>query len=186
MLRRPVFSVVDQLFKEGHWLPHTQVFCLSNQARNELLMLSCLFPCLATDLRASYHPDLYALDASPFAGAVCASEIGSSASAELGRFGELRGYHTRLQSEVSALLSEKGIDHEGDKMFGAASTVPEELQVRPSLDFRIPKPSAEGVLFDAIELFRGSGNWSSSLSQAGLRVHDGYDVWPALAFRRPD
>ena len=81
-----------------------------------------------------------------------------------------------MQSEVSALLSEKGIDHEGDQLFGATSAVPEELQVRPSCDFRIPEPLAEGFLFDAIELLSGLGNWSSSLSQAGLRAHDGYDA----------
>ena len=56
MFRRPVFSAVE-LFKEGHGLPRAQVFCLSNQARNELLMLSCLFPCFTTDLRASYDPN---------------------------------------------------------------------------------------------------------------------------------
>ena len=90
MFRRPVFSAVDQLFKEGHGLPRAQVFCLSHQARNELLTLSGLFPCLTTHLRASYDPNQYALDAS---GAVCASATCSSASAELWRFGE---YHTRF------------------------------------------------------------------------------------------
>ena len=106
----------------------------------------------------------------------CAADIGSDASSELWRHGELRGYHTRLESEVSALLSEKGIPHESDNLFGAVQSVPEELLSQPQLDPFIPHSLSEGILFDAIEIFRGSGNWSGSLEKAGLRVHDGFDI----------
>ena len=176
MFRRPVFSVVDQLFREGQGLPRNQVFRLSDRACNELLMLAALQSTLLTDLRAPYDPTLYCLDASPHTGAVCSAQIGTAASAKLWRHGELRGYHTRLQSEVSAILTEKGIPHESERLFGAAAPLPEELMTHPCLDPFFPKPLSEGVLFDAFELFRGTGNWSKSLATAGLRVHNGFDI----------
>ncbi|CAE7699934.1 unnamed protein product [Symbiodinium sp. CCMP2592] len=128
MFRRPVFAVLDQLFREGKEHARNKVFRMSGQARNELQMLACLCSTLVTDLRAQPDPALYCLDASPYAGAVCSAALGSAATAELWRHGEMRGYHTRLESSVSALLSEKGIEHEGDKLFGASSTVPAEFQ----------------------------------------------------------
>ena len=139
-------------------------------------MLACLTSTLVSNLRAAYDPRLYCLDASPSGGAVCAAVVGSEAASELWRHGELRGYHTRLQSEVSAVLTEKGIPHDSDKLFGASLSVPEELLAQPQLDPFVPQPLSEGILFDAVEIFRGSGNWSRSLSEAGLRVHDGFDV----------
>ena len=34
-------------------------------------------------------------------------------------------------------------------------------------------PLTEGYLYDAIEIFRGVGNWSAAHSAMGLSVHDG-------------
>lgn len=39
----------------------------------------------------------------------------------------------------------------------------------------MPPSLNEGILFDCIELFRGSGNWSSAHSQLGLKVHIGVE-----------
>ena len=50
MFRRPVFAVVDQLFREGLDFKRNQVFRLSSQARNELQMLACLSSTLLCDL----------------------------------------------------------------------------------------------------------------------------------------
>ena len=150
MFRRPVFAVLDVLFREGMHLARNQVFRLSGMARNELQMLGCLCSTLVCDLRASYDPELYCLDASPYAGAVCATTLGSSATAELWRHGELRGYHTRLESSVSALLSEKGINHEGDKLFGDQTAAPAEFQHQSRWDPFVPKPLREGLLYDAV------------------------------------
>ena len=33
----------------------------------------------------------------------------------------------------------------------------------------------EGILFDCLEIFRGSGNWSEAHSRCGLRVHAGIE-----------
>ena len=145
MFRRPVFCVFDSLFREGRTCARNEVFKISDQSRNELLMLACLSPTIVSDLRATYDSSLYCLDASPSGGAVCAADIGSDASAELWRHGELRGYHTRLESEVSALLTEKGISHESDNLFGAQSSVPEELLSQPHLDSFVPNSLSEGA-----------------------------------------
>ena len=96
-------------------------------------MLACLCPALLTDLRVPYDDQLFCLDASPTGGAVCSTTVGPQASAEMWRHGELRGYHTRLQSEISALLSEKGIAHASEDLFGAHGTLPADLQPFPSL-----------------------------------------------------
>ena len=170
MFRRPVFAVLDQLFREGLGKPRNLVFKLSDQAKNELLMLSCLASTLLTDLRASYDPRLYCLDASPQGGAVCAAQVGSSASEQFWRHGELRGYHTRLQSEVSALLSGKGIAHASQDLFGATTGPPPELLNQPSLDPLVPRPLHEGILYDAVVLGSTSDAWGQALQGFGLKV----------------
>ena len=176
MFRRPIFAVVDALFREGQGLPRHQLFILSNQSRNELLMLCSLRTCLQTDLRAEYDPALCCVDASPHGGAVCSAQIGKVASFELWRHGELRGHHTRLQSEVSSILSEKGIPNFGAEGFGDHNPVPNPFKPVMHFASSIPQPLEEGILFDCVEIFRGTGNWSICHQNAGLRVHAGYDL----------
>ena len=176
MFRRPIFAILDALFREGSGLPRHQVFRLSNQARNELLMLCALACCLQTDLRTPYDSKLYCMDASPHGGAVCAAQIGKSASLELWRHGELRGYHTRLQSEVSSILTEKGIPNFGAEEFGAQNSVPNPFKPVLQTPCSIPAPLQEGILFDCVEIFRGTGNWSFCHREAGLVVHAGFDL----------
>ena len=107
---------------------------------------------------------------------MCAAQVGEFAAFELWRHGELRGYHTRLQSEVSSILSEKGIPNFGADEFGADSTVPNPFKPVLHPPFSVPKPLKEGILFDCVEIFRGTGNWSVCHSEAGLVVHVGFDI----------
>ena len=48
-----------------------------------------------------------------------------------------------------------------------------------SSDFRppitLPPALQEGIIFDSVELFRGSGNWSESHERHGLVVHHGFE-----------
>ena len=170
MFRRPVFAVVDHLFREGLGLPRNVSFRMSEQPRNELLMLACLSPTLLTDLKVQYDDQLYCLDASPSGGAVCSTVIGPQASAEVWRHGELRGYHTRLQSEVSALLSEKGIPHAGEDLFGAHGSLPPDLQPFPKLDPFVPRPISENILFDVVVISSKDCPWAKAFEFAGFRV----------------
>ena len=47
---------------------------------------------------------------------------------------------------------------------------------RIQCDWRLPSSLSEGVLYDCVEIFRGTGNWSHAHCRHGLRVHDGFDV----------
>lgn len=169
LFRRALFSIMDQVFKEGKGRPSNEAFCLSRRARCELQLLAVLGPLAQSDLRASYSPNIYCADASPFGGAVIRAPIGRNASAELWRHTEQRGYYTRLQSPVSEILREKGYDPEADQLF-----TPEIVTPDPT-SFSVPLPLSEGILFDCIELFRGCGNWSSAHAKLGLTVHVGVE-----------
>ena len=167
LFRRPLFSIIDALFHEGQGQPANRVFCLSPQAVNELQALALLGPVAQADLRVSYSPFLYCTDASPSGGAVCRAQIGVQACKELWRHTEQKGFYTKLQNPISSILAEHGIEPESNEQFQDWDT--------PTPD-TIPRPLKEGFIFDCIEIFRGTGNWSKSHTDAGLRVHDGVDV----------
>ena len=169
LFRRVMFALVDQLFAEGHGKPQDEFFCLSRKARCELQLLAALGPLAQSDLRSSYSPYIYSTDASPFGGAAIKANIGSTASAELWRHTEQRGFYTRLQSPVSEILREKGFEPESDCLF-----VPDQ-PAKPDVLVSVPPPISEGILFDCIELFRGSGSWSAAHSRLGLTVHIGIE-----------
>ena len=172
LFRRPLFCIIDGLFGEGKGYGRTRVFRLSQKARNELFLLSVLGGLAQSDLRAQYHDSLFALDASPWGGAVCSAAVGAQASAELWRYGEQRGYYTRLASPASAVLLEHSIEHDGDRAFGD-TTIGDTDHRAPLRPFNLTRPLAEGILYDAVELFRGVGNWSEAHAKVGLRVHSG-------------
>lgn len=168
LFRRPVFSVVNALFTEGLDRKMDEVFCLSRQARNELQLLSILGPMIQSDLRVSYSKFMYCTDASPTGGAVVKSEIGAAATQELWRHTEQKGFYTRLQSPISQILSEHGIEPESMHQF--------RDPLHDTDITSIPRALGEGFVYDCIELFRGTGNWSASHEKLGLKVHDGIDV----------
>ena len=169
LFRRIFFSVIDQLFKEGLNNPAHSIFCLSRRARCELQLIAVFGPLSQSDLRTHYSHKIYCTDASPFGGAVVAADIGPSASAELWRHSEQKGFYTRLQSPSSEILIEKGFGSMAEETF--CPTVPDAWAISES----IPAPLSEGILYDCIEIFRGSGNWSSSHETLGLRVHPGIE-----------
>ena len=170
LFRRVLFAVIDDLFRQGADLPPDQIFCLSRKSRSELQLLSVLGPLAQSDLTATYSSTLFCTDASPQAGAVISAPIGASATKELWRHCEQRGYYTRLQSPLSEIMHEKGLDPISTAHYEPRSEEPLKSA------FSIPPPIPEGVLFDCIEIFRGTGNWSEAHLAQGLVVHDGVDV----------
>lgn len=46
----------------------------------------------------------------------------------------------------------------------------------PFVEPSIPCSLEEGILYDAVEIFRGSGNWSAVHGARGLTMHDGFDI----------
>ena len=169
MFRRVLFACMDQLFKEKHDGGPDSVFCLSSAARAELQMLSMLGMLAQSDLRVGYSNHIYSTDASPFGGAVIRARIGQTALAELWRHTEQKGFHTKLQSPVSEILKEHGLDPFTDDFLVGTPAPP------PAIIHSIPLPLSEGILFDCIEIFRGVGNWSDAHQQQGLSVHPGIE-----------
>ena len=105
--------------------------------------------------------------ASPTGAGLCSAQTTPVATAELWRHCEQRGYYTRLEAPSSAALRELGFESE----VAYPSTfdpVAEHFPVPPSVQ--------ESFLFDCLEVFRGSGNWSSAHATVGLCVHDGVDI----------
>lgn len=181
LFRRPLLALIDALFKEGLHLPETQTFQLSKQSRHELMSLCILGTCAQADLRVGFCPRIYALDASPWGGGIVVSDVSSTATAELWRHSEQRGYHTNLLSEAASCLKELGLESAGEIDQGF-----EELsdRVPNQTKLRVPPPLREGILYDCVELFRGSGNWSSAHEAHGFSVHDGFDNSGARLFFR--
>lgn len=167
LFRRPIFSILDAVFKEGQGLGKHDVFCLSRQALNELQLLTVMAPMAHSDLRAQHSEFLFRTDASPWGGAVCKAKVGAAVAQELWRHCEQKGFYTRLESPISSILSEKGLDHCGN-LFGHSDF---DSAIDPQAN--IPMPLTEGYLYDAIEIFRGVGDWSAAHSAMGLSVHDG-------------
>ena len=108
----------------------------------------------------------------PTSGAVISAAVGKEAVQEIWRHCEQRGYYTRLQSPASEILTEKGIEPESLKMFSPAG--PNNTSSFSQVS--VPTPLSEGILFDVVEVFRGSGNWSETHASHGLSVHDGFDI----------
>ena len=105
-----------------------------------------LGPLFRTDLRVTYHTELYALDASPFASGICSVQVGSAAVAELWRHCEQRGFYTRLEGPASALLRELGLDEDSGagEVFGSRSVGPPAV---------LPRPLCEGLIWDVAVVF---------------------------------
>lgn len=158
-----------RLFREGLEVPKDTTFCLSRRARCELQLIATFGPLAQSDLRTHYSNKIYCTDASPSWGAVVAADIGSTASAELWRHSEQKGFYTRLQSPSSEILIEKGFISEANETF--CPSVPKAWAISES----VPAPLNEGILYDCIEIFRGTGNWSSCHESLGLRVHPGIE-----------
>eukprot|EP00438_Fugacium_kawagutii_P034033 Skav222219 [mRNA] locus=scaffold552:275929:282761:+ [translate_table: standard] len=171
MFRRVLFAVVDSLFQEGQGIPPNETFCLSRQSRCELQLLATLGPLAQSDLRAKYSENLFSTDASNQGGAVVSARVGQKVSEELWRHSEQRGFYTRLQSPASAVLSELGYDSEAAQLFGNDPFLPEI-----ACPTGLPKSLKEGYIFDCVEIFRGTGNWTAAHAARGLTCHDGYDV----------
>ena len=111
----------------------------------------------------AYHPELYALDASPFASGICSVQVGSAAVAELWRHCEQRGPYTRLEGPASALLRELGLDEDSGagEVFASRSVGPPAV---------LPRPLCEGLIWDVAVVFGACSGVAEAHRAAGLTV----------------
>ena len=150
LFRRVLFSIIDSLFTDGMEKKLDQVFCLKRQSLNELQVLAVLGPTAQCDLRVGYCSDIFCMDASPTGGAVVRAEVGAAVTQEVWRHTEQKGFHTRLQSPVSQILSEHGIEPDSMHMF-------QDHLKSNGPQVEVPLSLREGFVFDCIEFFRGAG-----------------------------
>ena len=162
MFRRPALCVLNAVFADAARMPATQIMRLSRNSRNELLCVSVLGPLLQTDLRASWCPKVFMMDASPSGAGLCEADATPSVVQELWRFSEQHGYHTRLEGPASAILREKGFESAVEYGEAPAQLMQDPFPLHPSL--------VEGVLWDCCELSAGITNWSTVHANFGLRV----------------
>ncbi|CAE7848186.1 unnamed protein product, partial [Symbiodinium necroappetens] len=153
LFRRPAFCVLNNAFADAALQPSTRVIKLSRLTRNELLCIACLGPVLQTDLRASWCPKIFVMDASPTGAALCSCDAPPPVVQELWRFTEQRGYHTRLEGPATAALREKGFESSveylascGTAVNSAKGPLPGELLIKRSgseviRDFHITAPA---------------------------------------------
>ena len=162
MFRRPAMCVLDASFAEAAKHPATHLRRLPRQVRNELLAVSVLGPLLQTDLRVSWCPELFCMDASPTGSGLCSAPSTEAAVRELWRLSEQRGFYTKLEAPSSAALRELGFE----------SSVPYESNEDCSGSlFPLHNSLAEGILFDCIELSYCQTGWSEAHLALGLMVH---------------
>ena len=160
MFRRPCMSILSQTYHELSGKAEGEIFRLSHDCRQELLLLTLLSPCMYTDLRAEPLGKVFCTDASGFAAGVCVSRISKTASLELLRRADHKGFHTRLQARSSVYNMEEF----------------ELLDPHLGFNASVPAQLSEGIIFDFMEIFRGEGNLTETARSMGLRTHPGFDI----------
>lgn len=137
------------------------------------MSLSILGCCAQADLRVSFYPKIFALDASPWGGGIVAvADSTPEAVAELWRHSEQKGFYSNLLGPAASTLKEIGCDPQEELVYGPQN---EHGPLPHEWTARIPPSLQEGILYDAVELFRGSGNWSKCRAHHGLIVHHGFE-----------
>ena len=108
LFRRPMLSILSQVYHEGSEYHGDEVFRLSHDCRQELLLLVVLVPCAMSNLRAEPSSRLFCTDASPFAAGICSCNVPVPASSELLRFADHRGFYTVLEPRLASYLDQFG------------------------------------------------------------------------------
>ncbi|CAE7454060.1 SUF4 [Symbiodinium sp. CCMP2592] len=158
LFRRPMLSILSQVYHEGSEHHGDEVFRLSHDCRQELLLLVILVPCAMSNLRAEPSTRLFCTDASPFAAGICSCNVPLHASSELLRFADHRGFYTALEPRLASYL---------DQFSSGQSEAEGEA---------VPRSLGEGILFDVCEISRGQGSLSHAAHLRGLRVHSGFSA----------
>ena len=100
--RRRLMSLMSEIFEVMKGKSQQAVIVIGRNLREELLLISLLIPTAVTDLRADFCTEVFAVDASDWGDAVCASRIPVPVARELGRHCLSKGVWTRLLSPYKA------------------------------------------------------------------------------------
>ena len=103
--RRPLMIIPDQLFKQMVG-DNSEVVSLDLHSTSELALMAVLAPLAVTNLRAQVTTTVWALDASPTAGAWVSTPVPQRTAEVLWQHGERRGLYSRLVSSALAICSD--------------------------------------------------------------------------------
>ena len=160
MFRRPFMCLITELYHEIARHRDGEVFALSHDARQELLLLTLFAPCMSTDLRARPLDRVFCTDASSYAAGACESPMKPGVCLELLRHADHKGFHTQLKPQVASYLEHFSLPP------GLFDDSPEN----------IPRTLTEGILYDVCEVFRSGSNFSAVFKDRGFCVHPGFDL----------
>ena len=85
VFRRPAFAFLGRAYTAARAHPPGEVFRIPKPVREELTLLVAFAPLIGTDLRATTSDRLWAIDASPWAGAVVSTSLRPEIGKELWR-----------------------------------------------------------------------------------------------------
>ena len=112
LFRRCAMALFGRVFgEESRTTPFTSANRAVPQPRalaQELCLASALMPLLASNATASFHPRVYATDASLGLGAICSTSVTPALARTLWLNGDRRGGYSRLEVGATALLSAVG------------------------------------------------------------------------------
>ena len=108
--RRPLFAIFEVAYHVSHpsGNPSTP-FRMPRGLVQELQLASVLGLAAVADLKAQVCPVVFATDASPEGAGIVGCKVGMPVAAEIFRRADMRGFHTRLLSPISAYLQEQGM-----------------------------------------------------------------------------
>ncbi|CAE7367340.1 unnamed protein product [Symbiodinium sp. CCMP2592] len=98
VLRRRLMSLLNIIFREMKGRFQNEAFTICPELREELLLVLGLVTTAVVELRSSYSPKVYMVDASDWGEAVCSTFVGTALSKEISRHALRKGIWTRLLS----------------------------------------------------------------------------------------
>jgi len=137
---------------------------LSRKAADELVLCAVLLPLMSSNIKALFHPWVYASDASMHRGAYCEARICRDFAHPLWLSGDFKGGHAVLDSWQRRVFEDAGVGEEEDWL---------ELQEEGPDDPLTWKPKPARPLaqrFDFLEVCGGSGVISDEVAKYGLVV----------------
>jgi hypothetical protein len=107
MFRRSLMVVLHELYAVAHG-DMNAVYNLPRMAADELVLASLLSPLAVPDLRAKVPTTVWAMDASPSAGAFVSTKVSKATARTLWRHHTRGGGYSRLEARPRAYLRETG------------------------------------------------------------------------------
>ena len=173
LYRRPLMSVMKEIFRAipPHELDteNPRLWSLNRKAAEELCILSCLAPVIASNLAVPFSDLVYASDASLAKGAFCSTWVGEELSKLLWRSSDVKGQNVPLMRSSEALLAYYDIDYEQKES-------KQETDVGEEGEEDVGPQRPLGLYFEFIEICGGAGVVTKQLILLGVVCGPVFDL----------